>query len=165
LRPDAGKVGLELLQPLRGRDIERGERACIDEAADAHAVANLEAGERLLKLAVEHRTRHAAAREIAGHGKLTPDGDDVGAGISEPQRDGSRYCRPAAGSDDLAIPLDALLQRRGGAVADKGHVHAVSGTEPIVELCARLIPPRPLLGARRRRAAGERIERIEDAGC
>ena len=81
-RPDAGKIGLELLQPFLGRDIERGERARIDEAADAHAVANLEAGKRLLKLAVEHRARHAAAWQIAGHGELTPDGDDVGAGIS-----------------------------------------------------------------------------------
>ena len=81
----------------------------------------------------------------------------------EPQRDGARDCRPAAGSDDLAISLDALLQRRDRAVADERHAHAVSGTEPIVELGARLLPPRPLLWRRRSGAAGERIERIEDA--
>ena len=51
------------------------------------------------------------------------------------------------------------------AVADEGHAHGIAGTEPVVELGARLIAPRLLLGRDRPDiAVRERIERIEDAG-
>ena len=164
-RLDAGKIGLELLQPLLRRDIEGGVGARIEKAADAEAVADLEAGKPILKLAVEHRAHPAVTGKIAGQRKLASRGNDLGPGVAQPKRRVPRHRRPAAGSYDLPIALDALLQRRDRGFADEGHAHGIAGTEPVVELGARLIAPRLLLGRERRNIAViERIERIEDAG-
>ena len=59
------EIGFELLQALVGRDVERGERALIDEAADAKPVPDLEARQPVEKLAVEGRIAAGAGAKIA----------------------------------------------------------------------------------------------------
>jgi hypothetical protein len=102
---------------------------------------------------------------IAGQRELASRGHDLGARIAGPEGSVPRHRRPAAGRHDLPIALDGLLQRCGSGVADEGHAHGIAGTEPVVELGARLIASRLLLGRKRcNMAVIERIERIEDAG-
>ena len=142
------------------RHAERRERARIDEAADAEAVPDLEAGEPLEEFLIEGRVATRAALNVALDDEVLPDGGDVRAGVALPDRHLVGGDRPAALRDDLPVVLDRLLRGRDRSFAHERHIDAVGRAQPIVEIGAQLIALLLLLG-RDRAAIGEAAERIE----
>ena len=132
----------------------------VDEAADAKAVPDLEAGEPLEEFLIEGRVAPGAALNVALDDEVLPDGGDVRAGVARPDRHLVGRDRPAALRHDLAVMCDRLLERCDLRRAHERRVDAVGRAQAIVEIGAQLIALLLLLG-RDRAAVGEAAEWIE----